>query len=243
MTPTILITRPEPSGAAFAKQVQKVIGAKAKIILSPVLQIEPWGELPDLAPIRHLIFSSHHGVKAFARLSDRRDIAAYAVGEATAQAGREIGLSVAACGGNARQMLERIRADARPGPYLHVRGEHTTGNLALDLNLAGIETTEAVIYRQRAAGLTEEAKESLRKKAPVILPLFSPRSARLVLSGAVVQAPAFVAAISQNVADEIPTGLAQEVVIAQEPTAPAMLAVVHRLFDAAKRLEGGNTAK
>lgn len=243
MTPTILITRPEPSAAAFAKQLQKVIGTKAKIILSPVLQIEPCGDLPDLAPIRHLIFSSRHGVEAFARLSDRRDIPAYAVGDATAQAGRDIGLSVTACGGDARQMLKRICRDAPAGPFLHLRGEHTTGNLAQDLNHAGSETYEAVIYRQRALGLTKEAKECLLKKAPVILPLFSPRSARLVLDGAIVKAPLFVAAISKNVADEMPPGLVHDVVVAQDPTAHAMLDTVHGLFDAAKRLEGGNTAK
>ncbi len=243
MTPTILITRPEPSGAAFAKQLQKAIGAKAKVILSPVLQIEPCGELPDLAPICHLVFSSRHGVEAFARLSDRRDISAYAVGDATAQAGRDIGLSMTACGGNVHQMLKRICQDAPKGPFLHVRGEHTTGNLAQDLNRVGLETYEAVIYRQRSLSLTKEAKECLLKKAPVILPLFSPRSARLVLEGAVVKAPLFVAAISQNVADEMPPGLVHDMVVAQDPTAHAMLHTVHCLFDGAKRLEGGKTAK
>lgn len=243
MTPTILITRPEPSGAAFAKEVQKVIGTKAKLILSPVMQIEPCGELPDLTPIRHLVFSSRHAVEAFARRTDRRDIPAYAVGEATAQAGRDIGLSVTACGGDARQMLKRICDDGLRGPFLHIRGEHTTGNLAKDLNRAGLETVEAIVYRQRSLTLTADAKESLQKKAPVILPLFSPRSARLVLSGAVVKAPLFVAAISENVANEVSPETVRKVIVAQEPTARAMVGAIEGLFDAAKRLEGGNTAK
>lgn len=243
MTPTILITRPEPSGAAFAKQLEKVIGPASKIVLSPVLQIEPCGTLPDLSEVRQLVFSSRHGVEAFARHSDRRDIPAYAVGEATAKAGRDIGLSVTACGGDARQMMKRILADALPGPFLHVRGEYTTGNLAQDLTLAGIETYEAVIYRQHAVGLTDQAKECLQQKTPVILPLFSPRSARLALSEGLVKAPLFVAAISENVAQEIPPAIAQDVVVADEPTTIAMLDVVQGLFDAAKRLEGGNTAK
>lgn len=243
MTPTILITRPEPSGAAFAKQLQKVIGPASKIVLSPVLKIEPCGTLPDLAAVRHLVFSSRHGVQAFARHSNRRDIPAYAVGEATAKACRDIGLSVTACGGDVRQMMKRILADALPGLFLHVRGEYTAGNLARDLTVAGVKTSEAVIYRQHAVGLSGQAKECLQQTTPVILPLFSPRSARLALSGVLVKAPLFVAAISENTAQEVPPGVAQDVVVADEPTAIAMMDVVQGLFDVAKRLEGGNTAK
>ena len=243
MTPTILITRPAPSGAAFAKQLKKVIGPAAKIVLSPVFEIEACGALPDLSQVRQLVFSSRHGVEAFARLSARRDIPAYAVGEATAQAGRDIGLSVTACGGDARQMRKRILADALPGPFLHIRGEYTTGHLARDLTFAGLETHEAVLYSQRAVGLTDQAKECLQQKTPVILPLFSPRSARLAVSKVLVKAPLFVAAMSENVAQEIPPEIVREVVVAREPTTIEMLHTVQGLFDIAKRLEGGNTAK
>ena len=85
MVPTILITRPDPSGAAFADQVRRRFGDTVQIVLSPVLKIERCGSLPDLSRFRTLIFTSRHGVEAFAALSDRRDLPAYAVGDATAR--------------------------------------------------------------------------------------------------------------------------------------------------------------
>ncbi|WP_288938800.1 uroporphyrinogen-III synthase [uncultured Roseovarius sp.] len=243
MVPTILITRPDPSGAAFADQVRRRFGDTVQIVLSPVLKIERCGSLPDLSRFRTLIFTSRHGVEAFAALSDRRDLPAYAVGDATARSARDAGMSVVACGGDAPSLVARILADEVQGPCLHIHGEHAAGNISGDLTLAGIETHEAILYRQAAVDLNDMAKAALQRGTPVIVPLFSPRSARLFCQGLKARAPLWAVAISENARAEIPAGLVRDVVIAGHPSAPAMLDAMQGPIDAAKRLEGGNAAK
>ena len=75
---------------------------------------------------------------------------------------------------------------------------------------------------------------------PVILPLMSPRTARIVLGQAgPITAPLYIAAISRKVADNVPEGVAQRVDIAEMPDLPGMLALVQHQVQMAKRLEGG----
>jgi uroporphyrinogen-III synthase len=70
-----------------------------------------------------------------------------------------------------------------PGPLIHLHGEHTRGDVAKRLNSAGIETHEAVIYRQEALPLSAEVIALIGGADPVVLPLYSPRSAALVGAG------------------------------------------------------------
>jgi uroporphyrinogen-III synthase len=243
MAPAILITRPDPSGAAFADQVRARLGCKPEIVLSPIMRIEHCGDLPEMSGYGTLIFTSRHGVEAYLARHGRRDIPAYAVGNATAAAARKAGIDVISCDGDAGDLIARILADSPPAPCLHLRGEHIAANIAQALTLAGTETHEAVIYRQTQGQLTARALSLLQGGTPVIVPLFSPRSAELFFEQAAGAAPMLVAAISDNVRDAVPRGAAQRIETAEKPTAQAMLEVIVTLWNSAKRLEGGNPAK
>ncbi len=59
------------------------------------------------------------------------------------------------------------------------------------------------------------------------------------LRAAGITTPLFVAAISRNVADTVPEGVARRVDIAETPDLPGMLALVQHQVQMAKRLEGG----
>ena len=238
MPPTILITRPERSAVEFADQLRARLGCGVPIVLSPLMRIEPVGQLPDLRCVKTLIFTSRHGVEAFANLTDRRDFGCYAVGDATAEAVRKIGMDARAGTGFGKDLARQIKNGQVETPCLHIRGQHAAVDIAKELNKAGIETDEAVLYRQIAQPLGPMAIRLLDGEDPVILPLFSPRSARLFFDQCKAGAPVMIAAISDNVARAVPERRAKTLQVAARPDANAMLDAVQDLYARAKPLEG-----
>ena len=241
MTITILVTRPEPSGSVFSAELSALM-PEVRVMSSPISECQMVKATVDLEGVRFLIFTSKAGVDAFKRISDRRDIPTYAVGEATAQAARALGITTRASGGDAQALVAQMIAEQVAGPCLHLRGRHARGNVAGQLNQAGIETKDAVIYEQVAIPLSEEARAILAGKDPVILPLFSPRAAALVsaeIQEIAEPAPLFVVAMSAAVKDALRAISVKNCLIAEQPSQAAMTLAVQRLNDAAKRLEGG----
>ncbi len=243
MSPTILITRPEPGASRFIAALRDLPGGDLPVIRSPVLAIEPKGDLPDLAGVRWLIFTSQYGVFRFAELSKRRDIPAYAVGDATAQAAQEAGMRAISCAGDARDLLTRIAADGAAGPMLHLRGTHAAADVAAALTAAGTPARDAVLYAQRALPLNDAARACLTGIAPVIAPVFSPRSAAMLLEGAQITAPLVILAISRAAADRVPAGVAQACIVADRPDAAGMLRAWPDALAEANRLEGTKRAQ
>ncbi|MFX0546131.1 uroporphyrinogen-III synthase [Roseovarius sp. S1116L3] len=243
MSPSVLITRPAPYGAQFAQELRAQPGGDMPMILSPALVIEGTGTLPDLDGYRWLIFTSRSAVREFAARSDRRDIPAYAVGDATAQEARRAGMTATSCGGDAREMVARIEADQASGPMLHLRGAHAAADVAGLLGSAGISVDEAVIYAQHLVHLTAEAQSCLAGTAPVIAPVFSPRSAAALFADGAPKAPLVVLAISAAAAARVPEGAAQAVIVADRPDTAGMLRAWPEAVAAAYRLEGTKSAQ
>lgn len=241
MTASILITRPEPAGRTFADMLRTKLGANCTICTSPLMQIEVCANLPDLTKIRTLIFTSRHGVKAFAKLTDRRDIPAYAVGEATGQAAQDTGLTVTIGDGDAERLVKKIIGEKPALPCLHLRGEHVIAPLAQILTSAGLETYDAVIYLQKSCPLSKDAQQLLQKPDPVIVPLFSPRSVRLAFAQkqhSNWQAPLHIVAMSQAVADQVPADCVSSIRIATSLDVTAMAQATERVWIEVNRLEG-----
>ncbi|WP_165802893.1 uroporphyrinogen-III synthase [Pelagivirga sediminicola] len=243
MPPTILITRPEPGAGSFIAALRGLPGGDLPVVLSPVLRIEPQGELPDLEGVRWLIFTSQQGVFRYAELTARRDIPVYAVGDTTASAAEAAGMRAISCGGDARDLLARIRADNAIGPMLHLRGAHAAADVAGALRAEGIAATDAVLYVQKRLSLTEEARACLNGDAPVIAPVFSPRSAAALLEGAAPRAPLVILAISRAAADRVPQGAASACIVADRPDAAGMLRAWPAALAEAYRLEGTKSAQ
>ncbi|WP_371224864.1 uroporphyrinogen-III synthase [Roseovarius sp. 2305UL8-3] len=242
MPPTVLITRPEAAALRMADQLRVKWGCDVPIVISPLMQIAYLDEAPDLNGVDTLIFTSRHGVEGFVRLSGRRDIPCYAVGPATAAKAREAGFVTTDAGGDANALSRKVIADGITG-CLHLRGEHAAGDVVGDLIAAGIKACDQVVYRQEALKLNDEAQALLRRDSPVILPLFSPRSAALFFENVDVTAPLLIAAISQSVANKVPKGVSEAVVVAQSPDGGAMQEALDTLRAHAIRLEGTNPAQ
>jgi uroporphyrinogen-III synthase len=244
MTVTILITRPEPEASRFADLLRADHGDGVAVLCAPLMQIRWAGALPPISGDETLIFTSRSGVEGFCRLTARRDLPGFCVGAATARAARAAGMAAVACGGDASALLQRIADDGARGPFLHPRGAHVAADIAGKLRAAGHAARDAVVYEQMPQPLTGAARRVLGGTAPVILPLMSPRSARLFFTQAEApSAPLFIAAISANTAQAVPDGAASVLRIAPVSDADAMRKLLRDLVKSAKRLEGRKRAQ
>ena len=181
-----------------------------------------------------VVLTSETGVEAARRIS-AAGVAlpkrAFCVGDRTAKAAPAAGFDAISAQGDANALLALLVGQKIAGPLLLLHAEDTVGDVQNRLISAGIETVSAITYRQKPQPLTAEAEAVLQSDTPVILPIFSPRSAHLLaaeikrIGG---KAPLWLAALSPAVAEafDLPIALIQ---IAARPDAAAMLAAVTEL--------------
>jgi uroporphyrinogen-III synthase len=134
-----------------------------------------------------------------------------------------------------------IKAARPAGEILHVRGEHSVGDLSGSLRRAGLSARDVIGYRQILRRPTDALAEAFKGAIPLVFPLFSSRSA-LILGQSENAAPIHVVAISQNVSDAA-IGLGVDTCFtAETPDRKSMLVTTcHRLkhlIDRVDRLEG-----
>lgn len=199
--PKILLTRPEAQSRALAARLGARLGADVPILVSPVLRIVPLSfELP-VNP-RFVVLTSVHAADAAARVAGLSGLPAYCVGDRTAEAAQAAGFAAVSAGGAADDLLAlMLRMEAR-GPALYVRGRHAASDLAESLVSAGIETHPVIAYDQLRRPLSAEAREALGGDAPVVLPVYSPRSSRLLAEECGRIPPTLdIVAISRNAAE------------------------------------------
>ncbi|MDX1819441.1 MAG: uroporphyrinogen-III synthase [Paracoccaceae bacterium] len=227
--PVILLTRPEASSRRMAALLAARFGERVGFCISPVMEIVPDPRLPALDGIRTLIFTSANGVAAYVSALGPKTLPCYTVGDATARAAQEAGLKAISAGGDAEALIKRIIHDGALGPMLHLRGAHARGDIAERLSAQGCPASQAIVYSQSACPLTEEALALLQGQGPVILPLFSPRSAALMGDGP-VEAPVYVVAMSQNVVDALRFEV-EHCVVAAHPDFEAVTEAIGALLE------------
>lgn len=230
--PILLLTRPAAQSARFADECE----VEADVIISPILEIVPCEVRVDLGKFGGLIFTSENGVQA-GKGHDLAGRKVFAVGRRTAEVARAAGADVTSADGDAEALIALILATRPESPLLHLRGAHARGEIAARLADAGIPTEEQVIYEQVARPLTDEAMAALGGERPVVLPLFSPRSATLLCDALPERtAPLFVVAMSPAVAEAWTGPEPKTMEIAETPDAGAMCRAVARADAAARHL-------
>jgi uroporphyrinogen-III synthase len=231
-----LVTRPRAEAVALAEALDRR-GIEA--IIEPLLDIlyrdEP---APDLAGVQAVLCTSANGVRALARRSGERDIALFAVGEATAARARAEGFShIESAGGDvddlARLACERLAP--QDGRLLHVAGSDVAGDLAGLLRDAGFATERVVLYEARpVAGLSPPTVAALRNGLVDFALFFSPRSsaifARLTEQAGVTAGLRSVTAVSISAAADRALGeLAFGArIIAEHPDQESLLGALDR---------------
>lgn len=169
--PILLLTRPEAGAQRVLQACEEIIGYVPDALVSPVLEIIPVGDWPDLTPYKSVILTS-----AYACRGTLTGCGAYCVGERTAAAAREKGAEIAHVSPDAARLIEEV-------PAIHQRAIYLRGKSVSTDPAAQYGCDEKIVYDQQARPLTDAAQTALAGERPVILPLFSPRSARLVAEG------------------------------------------------------------
>jgi uroporphyrinogen-III synthase len=212
--PAILLTRPLAQSRRFAA----LLGRECLIapLLAPVFLA---ADLPGHAAV---ILTSETGAQAAARLVAPG--LAFCVGDRTAEVARALGFQARSAAGDAEALIQSILAAPDPGPLLHLRGREARGEIAARLTALGRPTQEAIVYAQEPQPLTPAAIAALQGQGPVILPLFSPRSATLFAAEARrigAKAPLRVVAMSPAVR-EAAARLGASCLVAARPDAKSM---------------------
>jgi len=234
LRPVLLLTRPQAQACRFAALAHTRLGPH-RTIVAPLMEIEQRPPECDPAGYATFLFTSENGVTAFAAQSRLRDRPALCVGKRTAETAAAAGFtarSAAAGGGDVEALIALVLRERPAEPLLHLRGEHAAAPLAARLSAAGLACDEAVVYAQTALSLAPEARLALAGEAPVLLPLFSPRSAELA-AGALgrldeaARAPLYPVAISRAAARAWErSGGAPAAGVAERPDSGAMLAAL-----------------
>lgn len=203
------------------------LGAGPQIIISPLLKIEILSVKQDVSKYQALIFTSENGVRAFVQSQSQSGLPAFCVGERTAKAASEAGLNASSANGTADELVAMVQKAALSGPLLHIRGEHTRGNIAQRIDA---QVDEAVAYQQVPVALTDEARSGLQGGGALILPLFSPRTAQLFFKHTTKSnAKLHVVAISGAVKEVVLGSNSPEnvvITVADTPDAVAMLRAI-----------------
>lgn len=225
--PGLILTRPAAQARRFAAAVEERVPGRFDIHVAPVLEIVPVAAAPDLGGLSALLFTSENGVRQFADRWGRRDIPALCVGARSAEAAKNAGIGkVPSADGDAGDLAALVRRVLPEGArILHLRGRHSTGALAEDLTVAGYDARDCVLYDQKPRALPADVRRLLGSSRRLLLPLFSPRTARLLAAGLGDLRPAGATALclSDAVAETLPDGVFSEVAIAARPDAAAML--------------------
>ncbi|MCG8544807.1 MAG: uroporphyrinogen-III synthase [Alphaproteobacteria bacterium] len=233
----VLVTRPRDDAAGLIAALEQ---RGLDVLSQPMLEIDFVDDAtpPDLDGRQALLFTSANGVRAFARLSGRRDLPVFAVGDATAATARRSGFAaVESAQGNVDDLagLVQRRCDPAAGPLLHVAGSAVAGDLAGQLHDAGFTVERVQLYTARTAEALDRRVQSAIADGTIEYALFfSPRSAATFVS--LTQAAEVSAAcakikavcLSPAVAEALsPIGWGA-VIVAPAPTQEALLECLDR---------------
>lgn len=242
--PVVLLTRPAPQSQRFAQALQACLPL-VQVVVSPLMQAE-WlhPPLPDRT-FGALILTSETGAEAAGRLRATGiplPETAFCVGPRTTDTARAAGFAAISADGDVHALAALIRAAQSQGPLLHIRGEDVAGSLSETLTNGGIETHSAILYAQRPCPLSPAALTLLQAEDPVLVPLFSPRSAQILAQALPTEAkaPLWIVAISPAAATEAQTLTPARLAVAPHPDGGNMLQTVLQMLSADANLESGH---
>lgn len=212
---TLLLTRPRGASERFAAEMPFSLPT----IISPLIKIQFYKI--DAPAADHIIFTSRNGVEAWVRSGLPVSTGCFCVGEATAEAARESGFDAQASGGTVEHLLEDLNRIAPDGKIIHVRGAHARGDLVQRLKNSGLSAEAVIAYDQKLLDLSEDARRLVQGGAPVIVPLFSPRTAKQFAEQGLACDTLDIIAISPAAAAECPAAR-----VATFPSAAGMIEAI-----------------
>ncbi|WP_353392467.1 uroporphyrinogen-III synthase [Ruegeria sp. HU-ET01832] len=232
------MTRPRAASERFVAQLPTRVRSRVQVIYSPILEIKPLPVRVDTIDTRGLIFTSANAVNAAASAGVERSLPAFCVGPATTGTAKGAGWDAQMMGQTAEELIAALLQTRPLSPLLHLRGEHSRGNIAARLTESGLTVREQPVYQQNLLPLTPEATAAASGKSAVLVPIFSPRTARHFADIWRGSAPLWVAAISQATAEPLYSLPYARLKVAKAPTPKKMRKAVKKLVKHALRVEG-----
>lgn len=178
----LFVTRPREDAEPFVRLCQ-ARGFEA--VMSPLLDIRflPPRDLM-LDDVSALAFTSANGVRAFTRLTARRDIPAFAVGPASAAAARDASFGHVHAGAGDVTHLARLIAASIPaasGVILHPCARDLAGDLGALLAPSQHRLRREIVYAADAVAALPPSLASAAREGSGIVTFFSPRTAAIFM--------------------------------------------------------------
>lgn len=232
----VLITRPEPQAGRLAGVLAARFGTAVTVVRAPLMTVEWLTPAPPDGSFAALVLTSETGARAAGRLRGTGTPLpghAFCVGDRTADEARAQGFAATSAGGDARDLIRLIERSPDEGALLYLHGEDRAADVAAGLPERHV--VSYVVYAQRTLPLTGEAAALLLTEGTVIVPLYSPRSARLFAAACLAELRANLIPVAISVAakEQLPPTLHPATRVAERPDGPSMLAAIERALSAA----------
>lgn len=222
--PTVLITRPADAAERFRAALKQSAGPFRSLILPAFEIVSSGASIPDFDVG---IFTSRAGI-VFAPKGRNR--VAYCVGDATADAATRSGYRAHSAQGSASDLCQVILEQAPQDKLLHIRGEVSLGDVMATLSAGGLQCSEVVAYRKDPKRLDRNMLEPVAEAKKLIVPLFSAETVSIIGSWDVDFSPATAVSISAAVGHVAAALNPAEIVVADAPDLPSMVASTARLI-------------
>lgn len=174
----VLIIRTEPGASHTA---QKVAGLGFEPVVLPAARPMPTNAKFDHKNVQAILVTSSNAPRLTKFCPEAFAIPVYAVGDATANAAREIGFEdVISAGGDASALAVLVadRLKKENGALLHLRGTEVAGDVTGFLNSCGFETRAQIVYETvDCAEFKEKLPEILAQNSGFVL-FHSPKGAQ-----------------------------------------------------------------
>ena len=227
----LLLTRPLGGNERFCLKIKHLLYS-CEILDNPIQKID---FLPSLSKVNKnsvLIFTSANGLRA-AKKHNLINKKCFVVGANTKKIAVSFGYEVVGFSKDQENLLKLIKSKKPTESMVHIRGKHTVGNLCDALKRNHFCCLDIIGYNQEPLKIKKQNLQKIQSGRPVILPIFSSRSAELLQSN--LDLTGFnVIAISEAVA-KIVTGVELgKLVISKKPDLNSMqeatLAILRRLI-------------
>ena len=234
----LLLTRPLGGNERFCLKIKHLLYS-CEILDNPIQKID---FLPSLGKVNKnsvLIFTSANGLRA-AKKQNLLNKKCFVVGANTKKIAVSFGYDVLGFSKDQENLLKLIKSKKPTESMVHIRGKHTVGNLCDALKRNQFSCLDIIGYNQEPLKIKKQNLQKIHSGRPVILPIFSSRSAELLQSN--LDLTGFnVIAISEAVA-KIVTGVELgELVISKKPDLKSMqeatIAILRRLI----KFDGSNS--
>ncbi|MGR3678450.1 MAG: uroporphyrinogen-III synthase [Paracoccaceae bacterium] len=235
------MTRPQPQATAFVAALKAAAACAISPVYSPLLKIVPLHPTVAIRSYQGVVFTSATAIDHAGRLNVQPSLPAYCVGPATTQSAIAAGWSAIQCGVDANGLIEHLIAHKPAAPILHLRGQHTRGQVAERLTASELHCDSVALYDQQLCGLTIDAQALLASGQPVIAPIFSPRTARHFADQAKINSDLHLIALSDAVAEPLMSLQHKALVVSDSPDAVGMIRAIVNVYKNVQRVEGNGS--